>query len=254
MSILYSSPETCSTLEASPNNGFLSTSQFRFAWPAEAPSPIQEEDKASVRDNLLESIIRWDPAVNACSFPEPAALVPAHWAGCGLQACLSLCRAPPIVRVQLGECLKLIAYTDHPELWPGLLPLVVQNLNTQASVVLQTLCKHLGGAWLGSATGGVQPKMGARSHLRELVAVQDHSRIYGCLFALRILARKYEFRDSGERVPLEQVVEATFPAVLQLVQVPLLQRLPCTHTHICYHCMAKQSAELGRMSLCAAIG
>ena len=179
-----------------------------------------------------------------CSFPKPAASVPALWAGCGLRAGLSLCRAPPIVRVQLGECLKLIAYTDHPELWPGLLPLVVQNLNTQASVALQTLWRCLARCCNRRRSA----KQGWRSQ-SELGAVQDHSRIYGCLFALRILARKYEFRDSGERVPLEQVVEATFPAVLQLVQVASLQatqqRQRCNHAHahVCCHCIARQSAE-----------
>lgn len=49
--------------------------------------------------------------------------------------------------------------------------------------------------------------------------LQDQSRVYGCMFALRILARKYEFRDSEEREALDQVVEATFPSILTLVQV-----------------------------------
>jgi hypothetical protein len=39
------------------------------------------------------------------------------------------------------------------------------------------------------------------------------------LVVLRFLARKYEFRDEDERAPLEGVVAATFPTLLQIFQV-----------------------------------
>jgi hypothetical protein len=48
---------------------------------------------------------------------------------------------------------------------------------------------------------------------------QDQQRISGALYALRFLARKYEFRDEEERGPLEAVVNATFPVLLQIFQV-----------------------------------
>ncbi len=64
---------------------------------AGGPSPIPEADKAAVRDNLLEGIVR----------------------------------APQVVRTQLGECLKSIVHVDFPERWPGLLPIVLQNLSSQ---------------------------------------------------------------------------------------------------------------------------
>ena len=64
---------------------------------AGGPSPIPEADKAAVRDNLLEGIVR----------------------------------APQVVRTQLGECLKSIVQVDFPERWPGLLPIVLQNLSSQ---------------------------------------------------------------------------------------------------------------------------
>lgn len=57
-------------------------------------SPIPEKDKAAVRDNILEGIVR----------------------------------SPQVVRTQLGECLKAIVHVDFPERWPGLLPIVLQNL------------------------------------------------------------------------------------------------------------------------------
>ena len=61
-------------------------------------SAIPEADKAAVRDNLLEGIVR----------------------------------APPLVHAQLGECLKSIVYADFPERWPGILQAVQQQLATQA--------------------------------------------------------------------------------------------------------------------------
>ena len=60
--------------------------------------------------------------------------------------------------------------------------------------------------------------------------VQDHGRLYGALYALRILARKYEFKDEEDRAPLTGIVNSTFPALLQLFQVPATTEssLPCS--------------------------
>lgn len=52
-----------------------------------------------------------------------------------------------------------------------------------------------------------------------LVGLQEQQRLYGALFALRILARKYEFKDEEERAPLGTLVEATFPILLRILQV-----------------------------------
>ena len=51
------------------------------------------------------------------------------------------------------------------------------------------------------------------------VTTQDHGRLYGALFALRILARKYEFKDEEDRAPLTGIVNGAFPVLLQLFQV-----------------------------------
>ena len=40
-------------------------------------------------------------------------------------------RAPHIVQVQLGECMKNIVLVDFPEKWPSLLPQLTQNLQSQ---------------------------------------------------------------------------------------------------------------------------
>ncbi|KAH7521474.1 hypothetical protein FEM48_Zijuj07G0037500 [Ziziphus jujuba var. spinosa] len=53
--------------------------------------------------------------------------------------------------------------------------------------------------------------------------LQDQQ-VYGALFVLRILSRKYEFKSDEERVPVYHIVEETFPHLLnifnKLVQIP----------------------------------
>ncbi|GBG85770.1 hypothetical protein CBR_g40497 [Chara braunii] len=83
--------------------------------------------------------------------------------------------APPIIRSQLGECLKSIILNDYPSEWENLLPLIDGNLKSQ-----------------------------------------DTQRIHGALFALRILARKFEFKDDEERVPIQKIIETTFPVILPI--------------------------------------
>ncbi|KAF9606113.1 hypothetical protein IFM89_023136 [Coptis chinensis] len=88
-------------------------------------------------------------------------------------------QVPPLLRVQLGECLKTIIHADYPEQWPGLLHWVKHSLQDQ--------------------------------------------QIYGALFVLRILSRKYEFKSDEERTPVYLIVEETFPNLLtifsRLVQI-----------------------------------
>ncbi|KAG1660790.1 hypothetical protein FOA52_011331 [Chlamydomonas sp. UWO 241] len=111
--------------------------------PSEGAYQIPEEDKAMVRDNLLETLIR----------------------------------SPHMVQLQLGEVFKLVVYADYPEKWPGLPVALFPNLVSQ-----------------------------------------DEGRLYGGLYALRILARKYEFRDEAERAPLNSIASAALPVLLQLLQ------------------------------------
>ncbi|XP_059445616.1 importin beta-like SAD2 [Corylus avellana] len=79
---------------------------------------------------------------------------------------------PPLLRVQLGECLKTIIHADYPEQWPHLLDWVKHNLQDQ--------------------------------------------QVYGALYVLRILARKYEFKSDEERTPVHRIVEETFPHLLNI--------------------------------------
>lgn len=83
-----------------------------------------------------------------------------------------LAQVPPLLRVQLGECLKTIIHADYPEQWPGVLQWVKHNLQDQ--------------------------------------------QVYGALFVLRILSRKYEFKTDEERTPVYLIVEETFPPLLNI--------------------------------------
>ncbi|CAK8540920.1 unnamed protein product [Lathyrus sativus] len=81
-------------------------------------------------------------------------------------------QVPPLLRVQLGECLKTIIHADYPEQWPHLLDWVKHNLQDQ--------------------------------------------QVYGALFVLRILSRKYEFKSDEERTPVYRIVDETFPHLLNI--------------------------------------
>ncbi|KAF7131703.1 hypothetical protein RHSIM_Rhsim09G0037400 [Rhododendron simsii] len=83
-----------------------------------------------------------------------------------------IAQVPPLLRAQLGECLKTIIHADYPEQWPSLLQWVKHSLQDQ--------------------------------------------QVYGVLFVLRILSRKYEFKSDDERTPVYQIVEETFPHLLSI--------------------------------------
>ncbi|XP_020219843.1 importin beta-like SAD2 isoform X2 [Cajanus cajan] len=81
-------------------------------------------------------------------------------------------QVPPLLRVQLGECLKTVIHSDYPEQWPRLLDWVKLNLQDQ--------------------------------------------QVYGALYVLRILSRKYEFKSDEERIPVYRIVDETFPHLLNI--------------------------------------
>ena len=165
-------------------------------------------------------------------------------------------RAPPLVRAQLGESLKAVAGRDFPEHWPGLLPAILQNLSSQVRpwayalspsiqnpILAFSSSRHafLVSVSLPSWGGLLQKAMSADFHLallgalsqqphQQVMMVQDHGRLYGALYALRILARKYEFKDEEDRAPLTGIVNSTFPALLQLFQVPAATELSLPHS------------------------
>lgn len=103
-----------------------------------------------------------------------------------------------------------------------------------AGLVQACECKRAGGpAPLLGMIGGACPSAGRSWSIEApgaqlsthppthppLGRAQDQARIAGALAVLRFLARKYEFRDEEERGPLDQVVNTTFPTLLQIFQV-----------------------------------
>lgn len=50
------------------------------------------------------------------------------------------------------------------------------------------------------------------------ITSNEQQRIYGALFVLRVLTRKYEFKDEEERKPVLEIINATFPILLQAFQ------------------------------------
>ncbi|KAG0567157.1 hypothetical protein KC19_7G115500 [Ceratodon purpureus] len=46
---------------------------------------------------------------------------------------------------------------------------------------------------------------------------QDQQRVFGALYALRILTRKYEFKDEEERMPVYTIINTTFPVLLEIL-------------------------------------
>lgn len=120
---------------------FKNTAKRDWEGEDKAPSPLAEEDKAAVRELIVEGVVR----------------------------------APHAVRVQLGESVRSIIYCDYPDKWPQLL-----------------------------------------QQIYALLTSQDEQRIGGALYVLRLLARKYEFRDEEDRVPLQTIVNTTFPVLLPI--------------------------------------
>jgi hypothetical protein len=45
----------------------------------------------------------------------------------------------------------------------------------------------------------------------------NQQRVFGALYALRILTRKYEFKDEEERTPVYHIINTTFPVLLEIL-------------------------------------
>jgi hypothetical protein len=143
----------------------------------------------------------------------------------------SLSRAPPLVQSQMAEVFKSLVYSDYPDNWPGLLEAVYGHLTSQVRAGKGAL--QLRGAVLNFSPPvpftvaalhmtGPGPQVSAAmlvscgcSSCNEALGRtpfpppcmcptlvwtppaprQDELRVHGALMALRLMARKYEFRD-----------------------------------------------------------
>ena len=111
---------------------------------------ISELDRASMRANLLEAVVR---------------------------------QSAPQLRVQLLEVVYWLWPSDTPNEWAELVPAVVNNIRAGMSS-----------------------------------SPPDLMRVYGSICVLRMVLKRYQFREAGARKPVFVIVDATFPLLLQLLQ------------------------------------
>jgi len=77
-----------------------------------------------------------------------------------------------------------------------------------------------------STGAGGQPRGCAAEARARRARAQEQARMRGGLYALRILARKYEFKDEEERGPLAPIVAGFLPPLLQILQACSRARAP----------------------------
>jgi len=90
----------------------------------------------------------------------------------------ALARAPPLVRSQLVEAVRVMVHHDFPEQWPEIASEVSAGLD---------------------AANSARPE-----------------RLSGTVLTLHALCRKYEFRHTSERQEIEEVIAVVFPKLLAL--------------------------------------
>ena len=153
---------------------------------------LSATDKAAVRDNLVEAMVV----------------------------------AVPVVRTQLGLCLRSIAQVDYPDNWPGLLSAICANMQQQnmervRSHMHCTLCMYTAYAGL-LAHGAVHGRAHRSSRSLALTLASKPRQVYGALFALRMLVKVYEFRQETGRAPLHAAVELRVEGAVLVVPPPPL--------------------------------
>lgn len=115
---------------------------------------------------------------------------------------LFLPQLPPLLRVQIGECLKTIIHSDYPDHWPHLLHWINHNLQDD---------QHLFAALF---------LLRILSSKYELVLL--HSVTY-CLYLICISSIFFNklilprFKSDEERTPVTHIVEETFPHLLNIL-------------------------------------
>lgn len=89
----------------------------------------------------------------------------------------------PLLRVQLLEVVYHLWPSDSPSQWSTLVPNIIANLQTGMSS-----------------------------------SPPDLLRIYGSICTLRIVLKRYQFRDPKARQPVYEIVDQTFPLLLPILQ------------------------------------
>ncbi|RXH78942.1 hypothetical protein DVH24_034149 [Malus domestica] len=162
-------------------------------------------------------------------------------------------QVPPLLRVQLGECLKTIIHADYPEQWPRLLDWVKHNLQDQqvygALFVLRILSrkyeyailflvflqaeiwcsfvKQKGKIWVVGSLGCKQGQMRLDALRRASAASASPAKHFAYSSKTEAFASppslkgalgapRGEFKTDEERTPVYRIVEETFPPLLNI--------------------------------------
>ena len=149
---------------------------------------LSDQDKAAIRQNMLEAVVV----------------------------------APPLVRKQLAECLKVrcdagrkgrsreggaASHALDPPMFVPSPPLRAAGADPAAA--LQSII-------LSDFPADLPTFM---QQIFQNMQSQDNGRIHGGLLALRLITKKYEFRDHEDaRKVKTEVIEAVFPFILQVFQ------------------------------------
>ncbi|KAL3507176.1 hypothetical protein ACH5RR_032558 [Cinchona calisaya] len=112
--------------------------------------------------------------------------------------------------------------SEHSKILPSDKDVVRQNILNFIAQVPQLLRVQLGECLKTIIHADYPEQWPALLHWVKL-NLQDQQ-VFGALFVLRILARKYEFKSDEERTPIYHIVDETFPPLLNifngLVQIP----------------------------------
>ena len=177
---------------------YITYSDFPEQWPGLLPSVLASlgsGEQPRVSFAALESSAAWflciDWAITAGSVVRPS-LVPA-----AARAAIPCAVIWSGRRQQPSSCSDCVRRTRRDRLCAHL---------SYRSLLLIVSTK-----WAGR----LQPQLNSHVVKPPLPLAQ----VWGALYVLRVLTRKYEFKDEEDRAPLAPVVNAAFPPLLAMLQV-----------------------------------
>ncbi|KAK6145755.1 hypothetical protein DH2020_019624 [Rehmannia glutinosa] len=125
-------------------------------------------------------------------------------------------QVPPLLRSQLGECLKTIIHADYPEQWPTLLHWVKHNLQDQqvygALFVLRILSRKY--EKFPVFVMCMSAKVLSGCHLLLILVGVSCGEVISPVIVKGFAV--YRFKSDEERVPVHHIVAETFPHLLNI--------------------------------------
>ncbi|KAB5527592.1 hypothetical protein DKX38_021439 [Salix brachista] len=139
-----------------------------------------------------------------------------------------LVQVPPLLREQLGECIKTMIHADYPEQWPHLLDWIKHNLQDQqvygALFVLRILSRKYDEKNLSQAINCGMRVLGLCFSALTLDFQSEGLATYHVLAYYNSVYGFFKIKSDEERTPVYRIVEMTFSHLLnifiKLVQIP----------------------------------